>query len=1048
MSNALKYDRHVDLNDSSSIGRLSRWVTPGSRVLEFGPATGAMTRILSQGLNCEVTCIEIDPQYAEVSRQFCQRMIVGDLEKLDFAAELTAASFDYIIFADVLEHLRNPEQALRRAATYLKDDGAILASIPNIGHSGVILELMQGEFRYRKEGLLDETHLRFFTRRSVAELFAGTGYSIQQWERTVLDPEYSEFHQSLAGAPKPVRDFMTSLPDWNTYQFLVRAYRSGSEMARSLPVQGDFSAGLPIPETDVVQVFLDSGDGFREETSVSQRLQIREDIQSVRFQLEPSATAQRIRIDPVASAVFFSVSKIEITDRSGNVVWTWQEGEGLLGDRATLIAMHEIRIAGTSFFAAETLDPQIVINPPPDIKQFEISGLSIDIDSLPVKRLTTLTTAYDGVLAELDALSIQHAELRRYNDILQKETYQAQLEATQRNHEMHLLYTSNSWRLMAPIRKTSTLMRAGKDLLRSWKIKLKSKLRVGIARTVTGRRLLHQISRSSEDREYQTWFERHRLTDAQIAELSRAAGALCYRPLISIVLPVYEPNVSWLDDAIASVRRQAYPHWELCIADDCSKNPEIRSLLERHMREDSRIKVEFRAVNGHISEASNSALALAKGDFVALLDHDDLLSADALFEMVRELNKDPTIDMLYSNEDKIDHSGEHCQPTFKPQWSPDYFLSFMYIGHLSVYRRSLVNAVGGFRKGLEGSQDYDLALRFIERADKVRHVPKVLYHWRMHEDSVASNIHAKPYAFKSGHRALSEALERRKEPAVIESTRLPGIYRLRQKLESKPSVCVVITSGSESLLSGDVSGIVSRLQYADAQILLGGARVPARPRFPKYLCFEGDRFASREEVWRTALSVSKAEYILLIDSRVRPVSDDWFEEMLSQVTRRGVAAVGPKIIDQTAGTVVCAGYSIFGKKAASNFAGLGLAHPGYAARMYCLNNVSAISASCVLFHRDAIRGFLNLEYRYESPVARDIDVSFSLARTNGDRILLTPHAQVSMPSDSIKRLSDLSEHPGDWSMLEERFQLGSFSDPYYPRGLDAENLDFKIKLED
>lgn len=1048
MSNALKYDRQVDLNDSSSIGRLSRWISPGSRVLEFGPATGAMTRILTQNLNCEVTCIEIDPQYAEAARPYCHKMIIGDLEKLDLAAELSEGYFDYIVFADVLEHLRSPEQALRRVAPYLKSDGAILASIPNIGHSGVILDLMQGEFRYRKEGLLDETHLRFFTRRSVAELFSSTGFSIQHWERTALDPEFSEFHQNISRAPKPIRDFMTSLPDWNTYQFLVRAYPAESEPARALPVQGDFAAGVPASDMDVVQVFVDTGSGFREETSISQRLHIQEDTQTLKFQIDPDQEIRRVRIDPVASSVFFALNKIEIRDSSDNVVWSWNETSGPLAERATFISLHEMRIAGASFFAAESLDPQIILYAFGDSQGLHIASLVLDIDTLPARRLTRLATSFDRVLSELDVLSVRNGELEERLEGLQKTLETAQLELTNRNHEMHLMYTSKSWRLMAPVRLASFVARRGKEKLRTWKGSVKSKLRVGLARSVAGKHLLHQIARSAEDREYQNWAERHALREQDLAAMSATSGKFFYQPLISVVLPVYEPNVSWLDDAIQSVRRQAYPRWELCVADDASKNPEIRSLLERRAKEDSRIKVDFRGVNGHISEASNSALCLAGGDFIALLDHDDLLSPDALFEVVAELNRDPTIDMIYSNEDKIDHVGARCQPTFKPQWSPDYFLSFMYVGHLSVYRRSLVNAIGGFRKGLEGSQDYDLALRFVERADKVRHIPKILYHWRMHEDSVASNIHAKPYAFRSGHRALTEALSRRGEKdAAIENTRLPGIYRLRQKLAKKPTCCVVITSGPNSLLTGDVAAITASLNCSEAQVILGGMRVPARSHFPKYLSFEGERFANREEVWLTALNVSKADYILLVDSNVRPVSEDWFDELLSQASRPGVAAVGPKIVDRAHGSVVHAGYSILGGKAAANFHGLAQSQAGYAARMYCLNNVSALNSGCVLFRRDAFAEFAALTYRYESPVARDIDLSFSLAKAGGGRILLTSHAQVSIPVAAVPRVTDLTAFPSDWSMLEERFKVGTFVDPYYPRGLDAENLDFKVTFE-
>ena len=248
---------------------------------------------------------------------------------------------------------------------------------------------------------------------------------------------------------------------------------------------------------------------------------------------------------------------------------------------------------------------------------------------------------------------------------------------------------------------------------------------------------------------YSKWTRRFdTLTDEIRAKMRRIADGFAYKPLISVVMPCYNPKPEWLREAIESVRRQIYPHWELCIADDASTDPTIRSIMEDYSRRDARIRVVFRSINGHISAASNSALALAAGEYVALLDHDDILAEQALFWVAEAINRHPDAGLIYSDEDKITESGIRRDPNFKCDWNYDLFLSQNMICHLGVYKAWLLCKIGGFREELEGAQDYDLALRFIEQLypSQIVHIPRVLYHWRVHQNSAAQNANAKPYA--------------------------------------------------------------------------------------------------------------------------------------------------------------------------------------------------------------------------------------------------------------------------------------------------------------
>src|SRR4029453_8252448 len=230
-----------------------------------------------------------------------------------------------------------------------------------------------------------------------------------------------------------------------------------------------------------------------------------------------------------------------------------------------------------------------------------------------------------------------------------------------------------------------------------------------------------------------------------------------YRPMISIIVPVYNPEPNWLRDAIESVRAQYYDNWQLCIADDASSKQGVRALLADYDN-DPRIKVVFKPANEGISAASNAALALAEGEYVAFLDHDDELSPDALYQVVQLLNERRDLDFIYSDEDKRDPKGALASPFFKPDWSPDLEYSSNYVTHFSVYRRDIVENTGGFRSEFDGSQDYDLALRVTEQTDKMGHIRKILYTWRMVPGSAASSLAAKPYAYTAAKRALSESL--------------------------------------------------------------------------------------------------------------------------------------------------------------------------------------------------------------------------------------------------------------------------------------------------
>ncbi|WP_407960125.1 glycosyltransferase family 2 protein [Enterococcus faecium] len=303
----------------------------------------------------------------------------------------------------------------------------------------------------------------------------------------------------------------------------------------------------------------------------------------------------------------------------------------------------------------------------------------------------------------------------------------------------------------------------------------------GVKKTI--RRVKLELKPGSID--YAEWISRHEKPD--LKEQRKEAQGFAYRPLISILMPVYNVEIKWLEKCIDSVLDQTYDHWELCISDDASTDPAIRKCLESYQAKDDRIKVVFRQENGHISLATNSALEMAEGEFIALLDNDDELPPFALYEVAKVLNIHPELDLIYSDEDKIDADGNRFDPHFKADWSPDTLMGNNYISHLGVYRTSIVKKLGGFRKGYEGSQDYDLVLRVTEQipADHIYHIDRVLYHWRTIPGSTASNGEAKSYIYDSGVKALTDALSRRNIKGSVRPGRISGFYDINNLAAEK-----------------------------------------------------------------------------------------------------------------------------------------------------------------------------------------------------------------------------------------------------------------------
>lgn len=505
---------------------------------------------------------------------------------------------------------------------------------------------------------------------------------------------------------------------------------------------------------------------------------------------------------------------------------------------------------------------------------------------------------------------------------------------------------------------------------------------------------------------YTTWVRRYDTLTPEIRDrIVQRVAALKDQPLISVVMPTYNPNPGWLREAIESVRAQIYPNWELCIADDASPSAEVRAILKSYSESDPRIKVVFRPQNGHISAASNSALELVSGPWVALMDHDDLLPADALFWVADCIAANPGVQLIYSDEDKADESGFRFGPYFKPDWNVDLFRSQNMFSHLGVLSTELMRSVGGFRVGMEGSQDWDLVLRCIERVDarQIRHIPRVLYHWRVHSESTARSMSAKPYAALAGERALDEHFQRTGVRATAEH--LDFGYRVRYALpDVLPLVSVIIpTRNALQLTRQCVESILAKTTYSNYEIIIvdNGSDDPATLAWFKQIAAEkpnvrvlrDDRDFNYSALNNGAVPFANGELLALVNNDIEVITPDWLSEMVSLAVQPGVGAVGarlwyPNRTLQHAGVILG-----IGGIAAHAHRAMPVGREGYAGRAALIQSFSAVTAACLVIQKQhylAVGGLDEVNLRESF---NDIDFCLRL-REAGLRNVWTPYAEL------------------------------------------------------
>jgi glycosyltransferase involved in cell wall biosynthesis len=567
---------------------------------------------------------------------------------------------------------------------------------------------------------------------------------------------------------------------------------------------------------------------------------------------------------------------------------------------------------------------------------------------------------------------------------------------------------------------------------------------------------------------YAEWRKQHAPTEEDLQQLRTEAQAMIDPPLLSIIMPVYNTPETHLKHAIESVRRQSYPYWELCVANDGSSDRHIDGILGQYARADSRIKVTQLQKNSGISAASNAALAQATGRFIVLLDHDDELAMHALSLMAREIIAHPQADMIYSDEDKLEPDDSHSTPFFKPDWCPDWFLTCMYTCHLGVYRTELVRHLGGFRSKFDTAQDYDLALRLVAHIQneeqqkssigigeerRIRHVPDVLYHWRKAPGSTANGHKAKPKASQMAIEAVQHYLQLIDRPGRVEAGAYPGLQRVRYAIRGRPKISIIIPSaGKETVIHGRKTTFISHLvrsirrqsTYGNFEILIvdnDDMSETLRQELDDLDVVRVSYTAPFNLSAKINLGVAKADgdFLLLLNDDMEVLTPDWLECMLEHAQWPEVGAVGAKLLFPD-GRLQHVGVTFLDRKPYHHFYRSPGHEPGYFCSHLLVRNYSAVTGACLMVRPDVyqqVGGFdetLPLNFN-------DIDFCLKIRKT-GRRILYTPYAQLL----HYESASKTGCFPEELDAFVERWGEQMPLDPYYNPHLAKDTIDYRIGI--
>lgn len=1055
----MKYDFDLALDQNTSTGKVIKYVKDGAKVLEFGPGNGRVTKYLKETKHCEVSIIEFDKELYDAVIKFAVDGFLGNIEDFCWCDYFKGQLFDVVIFADVLEHLQDPLKVLENTKLYLKDDGIILVSFPNIGHNSVLIDLFNNKFHYNEYGILDKTHNKFYTQASFETLFKQTGLYIEAEDYTYAQVNNKEFDNTYDALPVEIQYDVKIRPFGEVYQYFFVLSQKPNDF---------FKPKLPDNSNAVVQLNLvyDYGNDVKVEPWLLNVLTG----ENQKILLNLSDELKALKIVPMQEKGILEframLGKEKITALSTNAIWQIEDSYVFLNSQPFFRIEGE-HIKGKEielFFKFRHLGSYSELQRKILIDSYKNKRDNLDLN----KKLDAVSSKLDTVtkksVQKIEIMRKRYAEVtnsrlwrsmdgirnisnlyKRKKQLVEKKNnfFEYNIDAFEFDYEKNKILITGwgfdnsdhknlNYDIPAEEGAYYKVFRQDRvdvcdvfDLDRTCKPGFLIQIEGGrlkrnynlILKTKTGIKLLVKIDRlnleeksfiqktkdtlksvkklgvqesykkfsfkkahpNSDDYDY--WIYKNERIDFQ--EQKKAMDAFKIKPLISVIVPVYNVEDKWLRKCIDSLKKQIYEHWELCIADDCSTKAYVQPLLEELAQKDNRIKLVFRSENGHISKATNSAIKIATGDFIGFMDNDDELAPLALYEIAKAINDQNDIDFIYTDEDKISIKGKRFDPFFKPDWNPVLLLGHNYITHFVVVKRELFEKVGSLRSEMDGSQDYDFVLRATEQAKKIYHIPKILYHWRTVETSVAFDPQSKEYAYTAGKRALEDSLHRRKLFGSVKMTRNYGAYKINYKYNESPMVSIILW-GKGRGIEESINSILTNSDYQNYEILLS----MDMQEVLKY----GDFKIRITQFDTLEKSVEKArgKYLLFLKDTLILENKHNIKELLNYGLNDKVGIVGGKIITKE-NIIYNAGAWIDEKNRQIHYAHRGYSNRslGYYFRIVLPQNVFSVTEDCLLISKKNYTKVNGLNENLASEL-RGIDLCIKI-RSLGLDVIWTPY---------------------------------------------------------
>lgn len=1054
----MKYDFEMDLDESTSVGKIAAQIKPDSRILEFGPGNGRMTKHLMGAKNCDVSIVELDKELYRYVKQFASDAFYGNIEEYLWVDYFEGQVFDYIIFADVLEHLMDPQKTLEIVKQFLAEDGEILITFPNLAHNSVLINLFNNKLEWTEYGLLDATHKTFFTQSGFQKVFTEVGLWINIEDFTINQVGNNEIAALYSDLPIETQFAFKNRPFGEVYQYFY-----------SLKSQPVTSPKLVIPDNSNywknVRLVFDYGDRQEERTYQVNTFTG----ENKAYFVDVPLGIKELTIYPTHPHLggivrfFVEIGGEPYGTVAGNAVFSQDEK----------YIFTNLETPYFTLFGDEIGGEQLALNLDYIFEgQYlhEMNQLMSYVSSFENQRQLIIDRYHNVVTGKIEKFGeVSLKELHRLlsfsidkisYDETSNETIISGWAFTNSNHEEVTLSIPENQSPFYTVERVKRLdvndafgfseeLTCGfvlkmTDYLWSDKVALNIATKEGdkvsvtldrrtglavsknpfsrlrrIAGTVKRKGVTESVkwvlNRNKQKNLYQNWIHEHENFDLEA--IKKEIEQFAYQPKISVAVPVYNVEEKWLDACVDSLKNQTYQNWELCIADDASPKAHIRPLLERYMADDDRIKVVFREKNGHISEATNSAIAIATGDYLGFMDNDDELAPHALFEIVKALNNEPDIDFFYTDEDKITVEEERFDGFFKPNWNAELILGHNYITHFVVVKKELLAEVGGLRTEFNGSQDYDFVLRATEKAKKIHHVPGIMYHWRAIESSTALNPESKGYAYIAGQHTLEAALERRGEKGTVEIAEFYGCYKINYQFDREPKVSILI-HGQTKNISETVNTILSKTYYADYEVILSAKE-------KNHFSSTDPRIRFLEGSLNDQVALCSGEYIVLLNADITPKTGNWLHELMNFGQKNTVGVVTGRISDSKK-QIANIGCSIDTIKKEIIFPELGAPEQnlGYYYRIALPRCVQAATEDCLLFKKSDFEDFgLQIGVDLDSQI-KGIDFSLQILNVVGKEVVYTPYAKFEELSTMDRKISTQSIE-----QLTSKWQ-GAAQDPY------------------